>query len=60
MPWFNLNKMHDNDLRAIYHFIKSLGDPGKQAPDFIRRARNRPCLTQPFPARRFPVNRQRS
>jgi len=35
MPWFNLNKMHKDDLRAIYHFIKSLGDPGKQAPPFV-------------------------
>jgi mono/diheme cytochrome c family protein len=35
MPWFNLKQMHEDDLRAIYHFIKSLGDPGKQAPEFI-------------------------
>ena len=35
MPWFNVNKMHDDDLRAVYHFIKSLGEPGKQAPEFI-------------------------
>ena len=35
MPWFNVKQMHDDDLRAIYHFIKSLGDPGKQAPEFI-------------------------
>jgi mono/diheme cytochrome c family protein len=35
MPWFNVSKMHDDDLRAIYHFIKSLGEPGEQAPAFI-------------------------
>jgi len=35
MPYFNLNAMTDGDLRAVYHFIKSLGDPGKQAPEFI-------------------------
>ena len=33
MPWFNLNKMADADLRALYHFVKSLGAPGKPAPD---------------------------
>ncbi len=35
MPWFNVSKMHEDDLRAIYHFIKSLGEPGEQAPAFI-------------------------
>ena len=33
MPWFNLNKMSEADLRAFYHFVKSLGAPGKPAPD---------------------------
>ena len=32
MPWFNLNKMSEADLRALYHFVKSLGSPGKPAP----------------------------
>ena len=32
MPWFNLNRMSDGDLRALYHFIRSLGDLGDQAP----------------------------
>jgi len=35
MPWFNLNKMHDDDSRAVYRFIKSLGEPGEQAPAFV-------------------------
>jgi mono/diheme cytochrome c family protein len=35
MPWFNLNKMHDDDLRAIYHFVRSLGDPGEPAPAYL-------------------------
>ena len=35
MPWFNLNKMADADLRAFYHFVKSLGAPGKPAPDAL-------------------------
>lgn len=32
MPWFNLNAMHEDDLRALYHFMRSLGDPGIPAP----------------------------
>jgi len=35
MPWFNLNRMNDADLRAIYQFIHSLGDPGQPAPAFV-------------------------
>jgi hypothetical protein len=33
MPWFNLNKMSEADLRAFYHFVKTLGAPGTPAPD---------------------------
>jgi predicted ester cyclase/mono/diheme cytochrome c family protein len=32
MPWFNLNSMAENDLRSIYRFTRSLGDPGSPAP----------------------------
>jgi mono/diheme cytochrome c family protein len=32
MPWFNLNAMSEVDLRALYHFVRSLGDPGLPAP----------------------------
>ena len=32
MPWFNLNKMEESDLKALYHFVRSLGDPGAPAP----------------------------
>jgi len=35
MPWFNLNKMHDGDLRAIYQFIVSLGPGGQAAPAYV-------------------------
>ena len=35
MPWFNLNAMHDDDLRALYHFVRSLGNPGKPAPVYL-------------------------
>jgi predicted ester cyclase len=32
MPWFNLNSMAENDLRSIYRFTRSLGEPGPPAP----------------------------
>ncbi|MCW8194604.1 cytochrome c [Proteobacteria bacterium 005FR1] len=32
MPWFALRDMSDSDLGAIYHFVRSLGPAGKQAP----------------------------
>jgi mono/diheme cytochrome c family protein len=35
MPWFNLNAMEEQDLRALYQFIRSLGDPGQPAPAWV-------------------------
>lgn len=35
MPWFNLNAMHDEDLRALYQFIRYLGPGGEPAPAFV-------------------------
>ena len=35
MPWFNLNAMNHDDLRAIYQFIRYLGPGGKPAPDYV-------------------------
>ena len=35
MPWFNLNKMADGDLRAFYRYAKSLSPAGKPAPAFV-------------------------
>jgi mono/diheme cytochrome c family protein len=34
MPWFALREMTDEDLAAIYHFIRSLGAAGPQAPAY--------------------------
>jgi mono/diheme cytochrome c family protein len=50
MPWYSLNIMEDEDLRAIYHFIKSLGDPGKPAPAYIP-----PDQEPPMPYASFPL-----
>ncbi len=35
MPWFSLNKIKDEDLRAIYQYIRQLGPAGKPAPAFV-------------------------
>ena len=35
MPWFNLNVMKVDDLRAIYQFIRHLGPGGGTVPAFV-------------------------
>jgi len=35
MPWFNLTKMSDEDLKAMYHYIRSLGAKGDAAPQYM-------------------------
>jgi mono/diheme cytochrome c family protein len=35
MPWFSLRDMTDNDLKAMYAFIRSLGAKGDSAPAYI-------------------------
>ncbi len=32
MPWFNLRDMADDDLRALYRFLRSMGPAGERAP----------------------------
>jgi mono/diheme cytochrome c family protein len=34
MPWFSLQAMNDNDLRAIYRFVRHLGPKGEPAPAY--------------------------
>lgn len=35
MPWFNLNEMKEQDLRAVYQYIRQLGPGGVPAPAFV-------------------------
>ena len=35
MPWYNLRTMTDQDLRAMYAFIRFLGPAGKPAPEYL-------------------------
>jgi len=35
MPWFNLAKMTDDDLKAVYAYVRSLGPAGVAAPAYV-------------------------
>jgi mono/diheme cytochrome c family protein len=35
MPWFSLREMTDEDLIAIYQYVRSLGAAGTAAPDYV-------------------------
>ncbi|HSO05622.1 MAG TPA: c-type cytochrome [Pelomicrobium sp.] len=35
MPWFNLRDMSDDDLRALYRYVRSLPPAGQPAPAFV-------------------------
>lgn len=35
MPWFNLAKMTDADLKAVYAYLRSLGPAGAAAPAYV-------------------------
>ena len=35
MPWFNLNQMKEDDLRAMYRYIRQLGPGGNPAPAYV-------------------------
>jgi hypothetical protein len=32
MPWYNVRAMDETDLRSLYRYIISLGEPGKPVP----------------------------
>jgi mono/diheme cytochrome c family protein len=35
MPWFNLRTMADEELKAIYRYIKAAGPAGQPAPKYV-------------------------
>lgn len=35
MPWFALRDMTDEDLLALYHYVRSLGPAGEPAPSYL-------------------------
>jgi mono/diheme cytochrome c family protein len=51
MPWFVLREMTEQDLRAVYRFIRNLGPAGELAPSYIP-----PDQEPPKPYILFPIN----
>lgn len=49
MPWFNLRRMDDRDLTAIFHYIRNLGPAGSMAPAYVP-----PGKTPQMPYAEFP------
>jgi hypothetical protein len=35
MPWFGVHGMTDDELRSFYRYVKSLGEPGMPAPQYV-------------------------
>jgi hypothetical protein len=50
MPAVNVRAMSDQDLKAVYHYVKSLGRAGSEAPDYVP-----PTMTPNPPYVQFPT-----
>jgi hypothetical protein len=50
MPWYTVNKLHDDDLKSIYRYIHSLGSAGKPAPKYIPPGQQPPPPYALFPS----------
>ena len=35
MPWFNLNRMHEDDMRALYRYVRYLGPDDTVVPAYV-------------------------
>lgn len=35
MPWFGVRALTENELRSFFRYVKSLGEPGEPAPDYV-------------------------
>jgi mono/diheme cytochrome c family protein len=49
MPWFALHDMTEEDLRAIHHYVVSLGPAGQPAPAFVPPGKEPPPPFIQFP-----------
>ena len=49
MPWFILRDMTDEDLRAIYQFVRSLGPSSESVPAFVPPGQEPPPPYVQFP-----------
>lgn len=54
MPWWSLREMTNEDLVAIYRYIRSMGPKGKPSPDFLPPGQEppRPYIDLPGPPSR--------
>jgi mono/diheme cytochrome c family protein len=50
MPWFALRDMSDEDLLAIYHYVRSLGVAGAEAPAYVPPGQTAQTPVVTFPA----------
>src|SRR6185369_15538266 len=50
MPWFNVQAMTEQDLRAVYRYVRQLGPAGKPAPAYLPPDRQPPQPYVQFPA----------
>jgi mono/diheme cytochrome c family protein len=50
MPWFNVRRMSEADLRAVYRYVRHLGPAGTVAPAYLP-----PDRTPPQPYVQFPA-----
>jgi mono/diheme cytochrome c family protein len=62
MPWFALRDMTDEDLVAIYHFVRSLGPAGGAPPAYVPPGQSpqTPVVTFPTPKRQPQRQRNQS
>ena len=35
MPFFNVHAMDESDIRSLYQYIVSLGEPGEKVPEYV-------------------------
>jgi len=51
MPWFNLHRMTEADLRDIHRYVRALGPAGKPAPAYVPPGRDvtGPVVSFPSP-----------
>lgn len=50
MPWFNLHRMSEADLRDIHRYVRALGPAGKPAPAYVPPEREAAGPVVRFPA----------
>lgn len=51
MPWFNVRDMTEQDQRALYRFVRSLGPAGEPAPAYVPPSREPKGPVVAFPSK---------